>query len=92
MTAASNERRAKRGRRDRATGTREGGTQGEQGEGSRGSRLEREREREKVRESGEESPVAFLSQLQPSRLKRRGSVLPEGEKSQEVIFKNTFRD
>lgn len=84
MTAASNERRGKRGRRDRATGTREGGTQGEQGEGSRGSRLEGERE--KVRESGEESPVAFLSQLQPSRLKRRGSVLPEGEKKSRSNF------
>lgn len=47
-----------------------------------------------MREPGEESPVAFLSQLQPSRLKRRGSVLPEGggRKSQELIFKNTFID
>lgn len=42
-----------------------------------------------MRESGEESPVAFLSQLQPSRLERRGSVLPEGgggRKSQELLF------
>lgn len=39
---ASNERRGRRGRRDRATGTREGGTQREQGEGSRESRLEGE--------------------------------------------------
>lgn len=37
-------------------------------------------ERRKVRQSVEESLVAFLSQLPPSRFKRGGSVLPKGGK------------